>query len=180
MGLFSWFTGDKPDRSPSADITALGLWEAVVYGCSSQQIAETRTSMRINPDAIKFDAEFFYLNIFLTLKSVEIAYRDSTSFRNALTDAFIGHMKKSMATGSAVSFPTSPRTLQQRLTQYFALSERGIEGFLDRIPFTFVDSIREDADDTMGMSALAVEMWVGAMLEQSLLTHQWFREQFGF
>lgn len=108
MSLLSWLTGEKPKPRPSADETAHGLSQAVLHWCSRSQIAETRASLHIPADAHNFDAELFYLYIFLALTSVEISYRDNESFRIALATSFIDYINDAMADGKASTFSHRP------------------------------------------------------------------------
>jgi len=185
VGLLSWLTGDKPKPRPSADETALGLSQAVLHWCSRPQIAKTRASLHIPADARNFDAELFYLYIFLTLTSVEISYRDNETFRLDLAKSFIDYSNDAMAAGNAIDFQASPDTMQQRYAQYLKLRERGIEELIGRLPFTFLVSngvCRSDSPDdmeTVGMPLISMQAWVGSMLKQLIAANQQWRQQYG-
>lgn len=185
MGLLSWFTGDKPKLAPSADETARGLSQAILHWCSPQQIADTRSSLHIPADARNFDAELFYLYVFLTLISVEISYHDNESFSIDLAKSFIDYINDAMAAGDAVGFHASPDTMQQRYVQYLKLRERGIEELIERLPFTFLvtnavcRSDSPDDMDTVGMPLISMQAWVGSMLKQLLSANQQWRKQYG-
>jgi len=156
---------NKHKPEPFADYTALGLSQAVLHWCSPQQIAETRASLHIPPDAHNFEAELFYLYIFLTLTSIEISYRDKKSFSLELAKSFIDYIIDAMATGDQIGFPTSADTLQQRYAQYLRLLDGGIEEVIERLPFRFLVSNRvcraDSPDDmkTVGKPLMVMRYW---------------------
>jgi hypothetical protein len=183
--LRSWLGGDTKKLAPSADETSLGLWQAVQYWCSPQQIVERRASLQIPADASKFDEELFYLYTFLILTSVEISYRDHDSYRNDLARAFIGHVDGAIAGGSAVAFHVSSEAMRRRFAEYVKLCERGIEELIERLPFAFLISngvVRSNSPedmDVVGMRLISMQAWVGSMLKQLVDANQQWRNQYG-
>ena len=185
MGLLSWLTGEKSKPRPSAEENALGLSQAVVHWCSRQQIVEIRALLHIPADARNFEAELFYLYVFLALTSVEISYRDNESFRLDLAKSFIDYINEAMAAGNAIDFHASADTMQQRYAQYVKLRERGIEELIRQLPFTFLVSNgvccsdSPDDMDTVGTSLISMQAWIGSMIKQLLEANQQMRQRYG-
>jgi hypothetical protein len=185
VGLRSWLFGDTPKPVPSADETACGLSQAVLYWCSPEQIAATRVSLHIPADARNFETELLYLYAFLTLVSLEVSYRDNEKYRADLTKAFIDHINEAIASGDVLAFHASSDTMRQRYAQYLELHERGAAELIERLPFTFLVSngvCRSDsAEDmrTVGMPLTSMQVWVGEMLTALLSANEQWRKQHG-
>jgi len=183
MGLFSWLIGGKHKSKISADATALGLSQAVLFWCSPPEIAKTRASLHIPRDARNFDEELFYLYVFLTVISVEVSYRDNESFRLDLAKSFMHYINEAMAAGDALCFRATPNNMQQRYAQYLTLRERGPEELIKRLPYTFLVSngvCRSDSPhdmDTLGMPLIYMEAWIGGMLNDLLSVNQQWRKK---
>ena len=185
MGLFSWIRGKKPRPVPSAEESGAVLADAVVEWCSPGGIARTRDSLHIPPNARDFEAELFYLYVFLVSVSVEISYRDNEPFRCALAKSFIDHIHRAITVGSKLAFQPSSERMLARYAQYLKLREAGAEELIERLPYTFLVSngVCRSASlgdmDAVALPLISMQVWTASVLKQLLSLEREWRQRYG-